>query len=134
MGDDFDEPRCRVCGNRVQVRSGDDVAAAHRSRVADWVRGPDGEPRTDYSGRRVRGRCPGSFRPIAGEPPCTPDCRVVGTWGVLYERGKPHASTVVCGSREHQREAAEWVRSITGVWGSFTRYPEKEVEVWEPPE
>lgn len=126
MDEHYEDPRCRVCGNRVRVLDDGESAGAHTSRLGPVVKDSAGV----VTGR---GRCPGSYRPIAGEPPCTPTCRTIGSWGVPYVKGKAHAATHVCGDVEHQREAAEWVKSITGEWGSFTPFPDRKVTIWEPP-
>ena len=95
-------PRCRVCGGRVRMRA-DEMAGKH---TADGV------------------TCRGAGLPVAGEPPCLPACRPVGTIGypVPYEPGRPHASTVICDSPSHRAEASEWVEGITGHAGVFRAY------------
>jgi hypothetical protein len=87
--------RCRVCGKSVRMRM-DGVVGAH-----------------EHGGRR----CSGYLRPPAGESPCGMFCTGIAgrvSWPAEYEPGKPHASTLVCHDPEHQGEAREWVRQVTG--------------------
>lgn len=97
--------RCRVCAKSVRLRD-DETAGRHN----------------DKTGRQ----CPGTSLPPAGDPPCVPTCRPVGTvgWPVPYERGKPHASTHVCDSPSHQDEARAWVHERTGNAGVFRTFAE----------
>ena len=98
-----DPIRCRVCAKVVRLRD-DETAGRH----------------DDKTGRQ----CPGTGLPPVGDPPCTPTCRPVGTIGVPYEQGKPHASTHVCDSPSHQDEARAWVHGITGNAGVFRTFAE----------
>ncbi|WP_157253134.1 hypothetical protein [Nonomuraea typhae] len=41
------------------------------------------------------------------------------SWPEPYQPGQAHASTYVCYDPQHQREAAQWVKSITGHEGVF---------------
>jgi hypothetical protein len=105
-----DPIRCRVCARAVQLRA-DGTAGRH----------------DDKSGRE----CPGTGHPAAGDPPCLPTCRPVGTigWPVpLSARGDAHASTVVCDSPSHQDEARAWVHGITGHAGVFRTFAEARAE------
>jgi hypothetical protein len=106
---DNDMARCRVCAKPVRLRA--DETAGHHA-------GKPGRP------------CPGVGHPPAGEPPCLPTCRPVGTvgWPVPYERGKPHASTHVCDSPSHQDQAAAWVHGITGHAGVFRTFAQARQE------
>jgi hypothetical protein len=90
---------CRVCG-RDSALNVDELVIPHGPRNS---------------------RCPGSHRPPVGEPPCAFCGRMAGrvAWPEPYEPGKPHASTYVCFDPEHQREAIEWVKSVTGHEGVF---------------
>lgn len=101
--------RCRVCAKPVRLRA-DETAGRH-----------DG-------GYGVQ--CPGTGLPPAGDPPCPPSCRPVGTvgWPLTPERGEAHASTVVCDSPSHQEEARAWVHSITGHAGVFRSFAEARQE------
>jgi hypothetical protein len=97
-----DEVRCRVCSRPAQMRL-DDTVKTHQVGGA---------------------RCDGSLQPPAGDPPCTLSCgRDVGrvSWPVALDpsRRGPMAATFVCERPSHQREAAEWVRSLTGHEGVF---------------
>ena len=80
--------------------------------------------------RSPRSSAPSFPLPPHGDPPCMPSCRAVGTigWPVPYERGKPHASTVVCDSPSHQDEARAWVHGITGHAGVFRSFAEARAE------
>jgi hypothetical protein len=97
--------RCRVCAKSVRLRD-DETAGRH----------------ADRTGRQ----CPGTGLPPAGDPPCLPTCRPVGTigWPVPYERGKPHASARVCDSPSHQDETRAWVYERTGHAGVFRTFAE----------
>ncbi len=91
---------CRSCGRDSALNS-DGLVQPHK---ADGV------------------RCDGSHRPPAGEPPCGFWCgRTAGrvSWPEPYQPGQAHASTYVCYDPQHQREAAQWVKSITGHEGVF---------------
>jgi hypothetical protein len=91
--------RCRVCSKPVSLRGDWGTVKPHRNGGAE---------------------CEGSQQAPAGDPPCTVGCREVGrvSWPPDLS-GAPMASTVVCERPEHQREAAEWVRSKTGREGVF---------------
>lgn len=91
---------CRVCGKDSALNS-DELVQAH---------GPRGS------------RCPGSTLPPAGEPPCGFWCgRTAGrvSWPEPYQPDQAHASTYVCFDPKHQREAALWVKGVTGHDGVF---------------
>ena len=100
-----DPTRCRVCAKAVRLRD-DETAVLHG----------------DKTGRT----CTGTGHPPAGDPPCLPTCRAVGTigWPVPYERGKPHASARVCDSPFHQDETSAWVYGITGHAGVLRTFAE----------
>lgn len=103
MGDyeeTYKKPRCRVCGRRVRM-------------LIDATAGKHGG-----SG----GTCQGYRRPVQGAPPCTDACNRIGTVGVPYVPGKPHASTRVCDSPSHRAEASAWVERLTGQPGVFTPF------------
>jgi hypothetical protein len=96
-----ERPRCRVCEKPVRVID-DGLAGAHN----------------------INGvRCYGYRRPIAGEPPCDNCGPRVGrmSWpeDLRPAEGEGSASTYVCAHPDHQADAAEWVRSITGHKGVF---------------
>jgi hypothetical protein len=97
--------RCRGCGKAARLRA-DDTVGAHN--------GKDGR------------QCDGSYHPPAGDPPCMPTCRPVGTmaWPPEYVKGQSHASTHVCDSPAHQDEASRWVYGITGHAGVFRTFAE----------
>lgn len=107
--------RCRVCAKTVRLRS-DATAPAH----------------DDKTGQA----CPGAGLPPHGDPPCPPSCQAVGTigWPVPFERTKPnerpkpHASTSVCNSPDHQDQARAWVHGITGHAGVFRTFAEARQE------
>jgi hypothetical protein len=102
-----DPIRCRVCGKSVRVR-------------ADGTVG--------YHNDNSNSQCPGTGLPPAGDPPCLPSCRPVGTIGWPPEgtrRGEAHASTVVCDSPSHQDEARTWVHGITGHSGVFRSFADE---------
>lgn len=100
-----DPIRCRVCSKPVRLRA-DDTAGRH----------------DDKAGRE----CTGSGHPPAGDPPCLPTCRPVGTigWPLTPARGEAHASTRVCDSPSHQDDARAWVHGITGHAGVFRSFAE----------
>jgi len=104
-----DPTRCRVCGKAVRLRD-DETARAHDEKT--------GRP------------CPGTGLPPHGDPPCTPECEAIGTvgWPIPYQPGKPHASTRVCASEDHQEESREWVHGLTGHAGIFRTFAEARAE------
>lgn len=87
--------RCRVCRKSVRPRA-DETVMAH-------------------------GSCEGSMQPPLGDPPCARCGPTVGrvSWPVDLAPAADAVSTLVCDSPRHQREAAEWVRSVTGHDGVF---------------
>ena len=105
---DGDPIRCRVCARPVRLRDGYAATSHPRS----------GPP------------CPGTGRPPAGDPPCTPACRAIGTigWPAILRAGEVHASTHVCDSPAHQDEARAWVHGITGHAGVFRTFAEARQE------
>lgn len=98
----YPRAECRVCG-RDSALNADEQIRRHKARTA--------------TGLITSGRCLGSSRPPAGEPPCDEDCgRKAGRmcWPEVYDPALPYASTYVCFDPEHQAEAAAWVKSKTG--------------------
>lgn len=101
---------CRVCGRDSAINQD------------EQVRPHNGSSKT---GLLVSGRCPGSGRPPASEPPCDHSCgRTAGR--VSYppdltkaDLSQAHASVYVCFDPEHHAEAAQWVKSVTGHEGVF---------------
>jgi hypothetical protein len=96
-----ERPRCRVCKKLVRVTANGLVGSHQAKGVC----------------------CPGMRQPPAGDPPCGNCGLAVGrvSWpeDLRPVGGEGSASTYVCRREEHQAEAAEWVRSITGHEGVF---------------
>lgn len=97
-----DRAPCRICGQRVYHRF-DNIVSPHEANGAI---------------------CPGTRRPPEGEPPCSVYCcRDAGfvCWPTNPAdiENNAHASTLVCANPQHQAEAIEWVRAITGHPGVF---------------
>jgi hypothetical protein len=99
---EYDES-CRVCGKSPGIRLSDEMVKSHQNK-----------------GRR----CVGSFRPPAGDPPCTLGCgpdagRVSWPPDLRPGPGEPMASTYVCERSDHRADAVVWVRRQTGRDGVF---------------